>query len=84
MEPPPAGEKGRTVDYFDGMTEYDDRYEYGDDWDWDQSDPRQYCEHGTFVGSWWGPDLMCPRCEMGDDPTPATDDATDDGEEVLL
>ena len=35
------------------------------DWDWDRSDPRQHCEHGTFIGSWWGPDLMCGWCEDG-------------------
>lgn len=34
-----------------------------DDFDWDVSDPSQYCEHGTFIGSWWGPDLLCGRCE---------------------
>lgn len=45
----------------------DDDYEYGDEWDWDKSDPRQYCKHGTFIGSWWGPDIMCFKCEIGDD-----------------
>lgn len=44
-------------------------YEYGDEWDWDRSDPRQYCHHGRFIGSWWGPDIMCFDCEMGHDPT---------------
>lgn len=34
-------------------------------WDWDRSDPRQYCQHGTFIGSWWGPDLLCRWCEDG-------------------
>ena len=60
----------------------DDDYHYGDEWDWDQSDPRQYCVHGTFVGSWWGPDLMCWKCEMGE---PArTTPQGDDWDEVLL
>ena len=44
-----------------------DDYEEGDRWDWDRNDPKQYCKHGTFIGSWWGPDLLCGRCEMGDD-----------------
>lgn len=45
----------------------DEDYQYGDEWDWDKSDPRQYCKHGTFIGSWWGPDIMCYHCEIGDD-----------------
>ena len=24
-----------------------------------------YCEHGTYVGSWWGPDYLCGGCEEG-------------------
>ena len=47
------------------MTMTDD-YEPGDEFDWDRNDENQYCEHGTFIGSWWGPDLMCLACEMGD------------------
>jgi hypothetical protein len=43
-------------------------YEYGDEYDWDRNDKSQYCEHGTFIGSWWGPDLLCGKCEMGDGP----------------
>jgi hypothetical protein len=39
----------------------DDRY------DWDRNDSSQYCKHGTFIGSWWGPDLLCVYCETGDD-----------------
>jgi len=39
----------------------DDRY------DWDRNDSSQYCKHGTFIGSWWGPDLLCVYCELGDD-----------------
>jgi hypothetical protein len=34
-------------------------------YDADFSDPRQYCKHGTFIGSWWGPDYLCGYCEMG-------------------
>ena len=37
------------------MTEYDG----GGDTD----DSRQYCRHGRFVGSWWGPDYLCGECE---------------------
>ena len=33
--------------------------------DGDLSDPSQRCEHGTFTGSWWGPDYMCGMCESG-------------------
>ena len=43
---------------------YDD-YEPGDEFDWDRNDSRQYCEHGTFIGSWWGPDILCGWCEQG-------------------
>ena len=42
-----------------------DDYTEGDRWVWDQSDGSQYCKHGTFIGSWWGPDLMCWACEDG-------------------
>jgi len=45
-----------------------DDYQPGDEWDWDQSDDSQYCEHGTFIGSWWGPDLLCHWCEAGVSP----------------
>lgn len=31
----------------------------------DMSDPRQFCMHGTFVGTWWGPDYICGLCEDG-------------------
>jgi len=31
-------------------------------YDADVSDSRQYCrECGQFIGSWWGPDIIC-RC----------------------
>lgn len=32
-------------------------------YDADFGDRSQYCRHGTFIGSWWGPDYMCPYCE---------------------
>lgn len=47
------------------MTLIDDDYRPGDEYDWDQSRDDQHCEHGTFIGSWWGPDLMCQWCEGG-------------------
>lgn len=53
-----------------------DDYQHGDEWDWDRNDKSQYCEHGTFIGSWWGPDLLCGKCEMGDEPMNIDD--TDD------
>lgn len=56
----------------------DDDYQYGDEWDWDKNDPRQYCKHGTFIGSWWGPDLMCWKCEIGDDSDVDVDDPDND------
>lgn len=40
-------------------------YVPGDEFDWDQSDESQYCKHGTFIGSWWGPDVLCGYCEDG-------------------
>lgn len=43
----------------------DNDYTDDDRYDWDRTDSRQYCEHGTFIGSSWGPDLMCGDCEMG-------------------
>lgn len=42
-----------------------DDYEYGDEWDWDRNDSSQHCRHGTFIGSWWGPDILCGACEDG-------------------
>ncbi|TXH12514.1 MAG: hypothetical protein E6R03_12665 [Hyphomicrobiaceae bacterium] len=27
--------------------------------------PSDYCEHGTYVGGWAGPDYLCHYCEMG-------------------
>lgn len=41
--------------------------QYGDQWDWDTTDDSQYCAHGTFIGSWWGPDVLCGACEGGSD-----------------
>lgn len=57
-----------TNDLNNSMTDIDNDYQYGDEWDWDRNDRSQYCEHGTFIGSWWGPDLLCGKCEMGDEP----------------
>lgn len=34
-------------------------------YDGDTNDPSQYCEHGTWIGSWWGPDILCGLCESG-------------------
>lgn len=42
-------------------TDHDDLYRYDEDF----SDPDQYCEHGRFIGSWWGPDYLCGLCEAG-------------------
>jgi len=47
----------------------EDDYEYGDEFDWDRNDKSQYCKHGTFIGSWWGPDILCGKCEMDDEPS---------------
>lgn len=30
-------------------------------------DPRYRCKHGTFIGDPYGPDYMCPLCELGID-----------------
>jgi len=52
------------------MKEYltmEDDYTEDDRYDWDRNNSSQYCKHGNFIGSWWGPDLMCFACEMGDD-----------------
>lgn len=62
----------------------DDDYQYGDEWDWDKNDPRQYCKHGTFIGSWWGPDLMCWKCEIGEDDDVSTREKFSSDEEHLL
>jgi len=51
---------------YEDRTQLDDDYELGDEFDWDRNDSRQYCKHGTFIGSWWGPDILCGPCEMGD------------------
>lgn len=34
-------------------------------YDEDYQDPEQRCIHGTFIGSWWGPDYLCGYCEDG-------------------
>jgi hypothetical protein len=43
------------------MEQYDEELGY----DADHSDNSQYCIHGTFIGSWWGPDYICGYCEDG-------------------
>ena len=43
---------------------------YVDDWGGDLNDPSQRCKHGTFIGSWAGPDYLCHYCELGYDPEP--------------
>jgi hypothetical protein len=47
------------------MTMIDDDYTEGDQYDWDRNDSSQYCQHGKFIGSWWGPDILCGWCEDG-------------------
>lgn len=37
--------------------------QYAGGYDADRDDPSQYCKHGTFIGSWWGPDYLCGQCE---------------------
>jgi hypothetical protein len=36
-------------------------------YDADFGDPKQYCRHGTWIGSWWGPDILCGKCESGEE-----------------
>lgn len=43
------------------MNDLDEQLGY----DADHDDPSQYCIHGTWVGSWWGPDYLCSWCEAG-------------------
>lgn len=38
-------------------------------YDADISDRSQYCKHGTFIGSAWGPDYLCGMCEDGYEPS---------------
>jgi hypothetical protein len=50
-------------DLYEPTSDYDDQMEairlgY-------QDHDSSYCEHGTFVGNWAGPDYMCAYCEMG-------------------
>lgn len=46
--------------------------DYVDDYGGDLQDPSQRCRHGTFIGSWSGPDYMCGWCESGEEPEPPT------------
>lgn len=41
--------------------DYDEQLGY----DADHDDSSQYCQHGNFRGSWWGPDYLCQWCEDG-------------------
>lgn len=43
------------------ITDYDNELPY----DGDLNDDSQRCQHGTFIGSWWGPDYLCWACEEG-------------------
>lgn len=45
----------------------DEDYTEADKYDWDLNDKSQRCKHGTFIGSWAGPDIMCVGCELGED-----------------
>ena len=54
------------------VTDYDEELGY----DADHNDESQYCAHGTFIGSWWGPDYLCSWCELGEEPD--MDDAEPD------
>lgn len=47
------------------MSHVDEDYTEEDRWDWDRNDSSQYCRHGSLIGSWWGPDLLCGACESG-------------------
>lgn len=63
-----SGEEPRTYHEPDcecGTCQLNDQLGY----DADVSDPSQYCRHGTFIGSWWGPDYMCGACESGYEPS---------------
>ena len=35
------------------------------EYDGDLQDEAQRCEHGKFIGSWGGPDILCHYCESG-------------------
>ena len=61
-------EKGNELEDLRNYMAIEQDYEYGDEWDWDKNDSSQYCEHGKFIGSWWGPDILCGKCEAGDGP----------------
>jgi hypothetical protein len=47
--------------------DYDEQLGY----DADHNDSSQYCRHGSFIGSWWGPDYLCGYCESGEKPPTA-------------
>jgi hypothetical protein len=50
-----------SIDYESPTAEWDEELGY----DADHQDNSQYCQHGTFIGSWWGPDYLCGWCEDG-------------------
>jgi len=56
------------VDRVDEVEGAWDSYDEALGYDADHTDDRQYCRHGTFIGSWWGPDYMCGWCESGEEP----------------
>lgn len=41
------------------LAEYEDEKRKAGGW-------LDYCKHGTYIGSWWGPDYLCGYCEDGD------------------
>lgn len=68
LGPDPQGNLTTLYDYdtVKPPTNLEGKMDYFDDFDWDQSDENQYCKHGKFIGSWWGPDILCGYCEVGD------------------
>jgi hypothetical protein len=54
-------ESSMSTDYESPTAEWDEELGY----DADHQDDSQYCKHGTFIGSWWGPDYLCGWCEDG-------------------
>lgn len=50
---------------------------YVDEYGGDLSDPTQRCKHGTFIGTWAGPDYLCPACECPHNSFDADGECTD-------
>jgi hypothetical protein len=64
--PPPILYHGGMAQMSEHLNQHDhDDYTEDDRWDWDRNDDSQYCAHGTFIGSSWGPDILCHWCESG-------------------